>query len=424
MSAGGQEPDNFISTSSRDARAVEVLNEIFVDAANQGASDVHFEDFDGGMRIRFRLNGSLHEHITVDRSTSLDMEAKIRMRAKLSLTERRGGLDGRLFLRIEDRTVDVRVSILPIQTGQSIVCRLLDQANATRKLEDIHMFPSVRVALEQQLANPDGLVLVTGPTGSGKTSTLYAVLNNLNNIDTKIITVEDPVEYRLELACQVGIQRGMTFGSALRSILRQDPDIILVGEIRDAETAKIALQAAMTGHLVMSTLHANSAPTTLTRMVDLGVDPYTLGAALRCVIAQRLVRKLCSCATPVEVDETTQAWLTKHSIDWEGKQYFGPVGCPECHGSGYKGRLPVMEMIVSSKEVRAAVDKNDRHAILAAARMQPQFETLGESAVRMCSEGLTSLMEAQRIASDDLAEDPVAAVQELSVDEPLAGEPL
>lgn len=398
------EPDRFISSSKIDARSVEALNGIFDAAARAGASDIHFEDADHNTLVRFRVNGILHEHAVLDRSTALEMDAKIRMKSKMSIQERRSALDGRLFLRVDDRIVDVRVSILPTRCGQSTVCRLLDQSNANRRLNDIYLTPQCREALDDILAMPDGLMLVTGPTGSGKTSTLYAVLNELNNIETKIITVEDPVEYRLELVNQVEIQPGLSFAQALRSILRQDPDICMIGEVRDSETAKIAVQAAMTGHLVLSTLHANDAPTTLTRMVDLGADPFTLGAGLRCAIAQRLVRKLCEhCRTEYIPDASDLKWFKQMGIPAGGYKTFyaaGECGCDACGGTGFKGRLPVMEMILGDKAVRLAIDENDRQGIIAAARKQKQFETLAEAGTRLCAEGLTTLAEAQRISAE------------------------
>jgi type II secretory ATPase GspE/PulE/Tfp pilus assembly ATPase PilB-like protein len=395
-----REPGQFISTGARDEEAVELLNRIFVQAARRGASDVHFEDGDEGCLVRLRLNGRLEELTRIESRVAASMEAKIRMKAKMPLSERRVPLDGRLFVGVDGRMVDVRVSVLPIRTGQSIVCRILDQANAARRLADIDMTAAVRRAIEAAIAEPDGLVLVTGPTGSGKTSTLYAMLNALNGVERKCVTVEDPVEYRLPLACQVNVGPGLGFAEALRAILRQDPDVILVGEVRDAETARIALSAAMTGHLVLSTLHANDAASTLTRLVDLGLDPFTLGTAVRAVIAQRLLRKLCTCAVREAPGEPERAWLDRHGLFEAPEGYRRPAGCPACGGSGQAGRVAVMEVIVADRPVRRAVDANDRRAIARAARDQPQYETLAQAGARLAAGGLTTLAEAMRAASE------------------------
>ncbi|RMD68841.1 MAG: type II/IV secretion system protein [Gammaproteobacteria bacterium] len=326
-----------------------------------------------------------------------DMEAKIRMKAKLPLSERRAPLDGRFHIEAEGRMVDMRLSIVPTRTGQSIVCRLLDQANAGRRLDEIDMTPAARKVMDDILAHPNGLFLVTGPTGSGKTTTLYAALNEVNTPERKVITVEDPVEYRLRRGCQINVDETNTFARALRAILRQDPDVILVGEIRDAETARIAVQAAMTGHLVLSTLHANDAATSITRLADLGVDPFTLGVALRAVSAQRLVRRLCTCAVPVPPGPDEALWLERFGI--QGDLFYVPAGCERC-GDGFAGRIPVIEMIAVDPPVRAAIDQGDVQAIRKAAMAQPQFETLAQAGARLAREGKTTLAEAIRITGE------------------------
>ncbi len=392
-----KEPGQFISTGTRDAEAVERLNTIFGEAVRMGASDVHIEDTDEGTFVRYRLNGRLVDVDLLPPHLVRDMEAKIRMKAKLPISERLAPLDGRFHVEVGGRMVDMRLSIVPTRTGQSIVCRLLDQANAGKRLDEIDMTPAARKVIDGILSRPDGLFLVTGPTGSGKTTTLYAALNEANTPERKVITVEDPVEYRLRRGCQINVDEKNTFPKALRAILRQDPDIILVGEIRDAETARIAVQAAMTGHLVFSTLHANDAATSMTRLADLGVDPFTLGVALRAVSAQRLVRRLCSCSVPVPPGPDEALWLERFGI--RGELFHAPTGCEKCK-DGFDGRIPVIEMIAVDSAVRAAIDRGDVQAIRQAAMAQPQFETLAQAGARLAREGKTALTEVIRITGE------------------------
>lgn len=402
-------PTRFIKAGRNEGEAVDLLNNLFDVAARMGASDVHIEDEDADTVIRLRIGGDLQEFKRIDKQTALICDAKIRAVCQMSLSDRMGAMDGRMFIEVDSRMVDVRVSVLPSRTGQSVVCRLLDQQNAARRLAEIAMTPSVRTALGGVLAEPDGLVLMTGPTGSGKTSTLYAMLNELNKPEAKIVTVEDPVEYRLTRAVQVNVNERLTFANALRAILRQDPDIILVGEIRDQETAKIAVEASMTGHLVLSTLHANDAPTTLTRLVDLGVDPFTLGAVLRCVIAQRLSKRLCPhCCTSYELTRGEMDWLRFYDPDHSGTGFWHSPGCEHCANTGINGRIPVMEMAVGDAAVRLAITKNSRSEIARAAQRQGQYETLVQAGMRLALEGQISLAEVRKLASgmDGITDSP------------------
>lgn len=393
-------PTRFIKAGRNEGEAVELLNQLFDAAARCGASDIHIEDEDADTAIRLRIGGDLQEYRRIDKQTALICDAKIRAVCQMSLQERMAAMDGRMFIEVDSRMVDVRVSVLPSRTGQSIVCRLLDQQNAARRLSGVEMTPSVCSALGGVLAEPDGLVLMTGPTGSGKTSTLYAMLNELNKPEAKIVTVEDPVEYRLTRAVQVNVNERLTFAKALRSILRQDPDIILVGEIRDPETARIAVEASMTGHLVLSTLHANDAPTTLTRLVDLGVDPFTLGAVLRCVIAQRLAKRLCQhCCTPYELSRSERDWLSLYDPDHSGTGFWHSPGCDQCNHTGIGGRIPVMEMAVGDAAVRLAITKNSRSEIVRAAQRQGQYETLVQAGMRLALDGQISLLEVRKLTS-------------------------
>jgi type II secretory ATPase GspE/PulE/Tfp pilus assembly ATPase PilB-like protein len=399
----GREPGKFISTGRGDGQAVDMLNRLFIDAANMGASDIHFESGDKGETvIRYRISGILQEIDRVPQQIGKDIDSKVRAKCRMSLSERMDSQDGRMFIEVDDRVIDVRVSLLPCRTGQSLVCRLLDQRNAARKIHDVQMTDEVRTAIMDILCEPDGLVLMTGPTGSGKTSTLYAMLNHLNEETVKIITVEDPVEYRLDRAIQVNVNEKLTFARALRSILRQDPDVILVGEIRDPETAKTAVEASLTGHLVLSTLHANDAATTLTRMVDLGVDPFTLGATLRGVISQRLIRRLCPhCRVEYRPVNGEREWLDFHAPKHAHLQFFhaNPDGCDYCDG-GFDGRMPVMEMVTGDAHVRHAVLTNDRQEITRAARKQKQYMSLMEAGMLAAVRGETTLLEVRRISAN------------------------
>ena len=400
----GREPTEFISTSGADGESVRYLNDLFRRAAREGVSDVHFEDFEGGCVIRFRVRGVLTEIDRVTVGTSRDFDNKIRMKCKLTLVERLAPLDAKFRFDVDGRFVDVRVSILPLGTGQSIVCRLLDQTASLMKLDDLKMPEDVRAAIRHIIAQPQGLFLVTGPTGSGKTTTLYGVLQQLNTPEVKIITIEDPIEFRLNGIVQAATNnQKLTFATGLKSMLRQDPDIILVGEIRDSETARLATQAALTGHIVLSTLHTNSAPITLTRMLDLDVDPNALAAAMGGFMAQRLVRTVCQhCRTPVELTDYARKQIETSGVpedlsrDAHTIYEHNPDGCEHCH-DGWSGRAPVFELILPTPEVRLAVEEGNLKALERSARLQKQYRTLGQHAMEMVLSGETTLIEAMAV---------------------------
>lgn len=392
-------PDLFIAVNSREENGVAWLNNMFRRAALVGASDVHFEDMEEDTRIRFRIGGVLQVVESIHRMRSVECVNKIRARANLPMSDLRSPLDGRfsLYFREDNLSIDVRVSLQPIIHGTSVVCRILDQRNTLRTIDDIDMSPEVRNWIDILLHEPHGLFLITGPTGSGKTSTLYALLNALHDDSRKITTIEDPVEYRVAGLCQTSIEGNLTFADALRSELRQDPDIILVGEIRDAETARIAVQASMTGHLVLSTLHANDAPATIGRMLDLGVDPNTLGAALRGVLAQRLVRKLKPGSGWAKPTESEAFWLQQHDINETDTDYGqAKLGDPD---EGYEGRVPVMELLVVDRTVRNVLPMRDVKLLRTAIKRQPQYETLAVSGARLARQGLTTISEVLTVSS-------------------------
>lgn len=345
------EPLKFISTGGNDRAAVEYLNNLFLRAAREGVSDVHFEDTGADCLIRFRNRGELSLIDVVSKTMSDQFNGKIRMKCRMSLVERMSSLDGKFSFEVDDRVIDLRVSLLPLGTGESIVCRLLDQSAHLMKLDDLKMPEDIRAAIRHIIAQPMGLFLVTGPTGSGKTTTLYGILQQLHTEQVKIITIEDPIEFRIQGIVQAATNRQLTFAKALKSMLRQDPDVILVGEIRDAETAGLATQAALTGHIVLSTLHANSATITLNRLLDLDVDPNALSAALAGFLAQRLVRTVCPhCRIPQPIDSYVSKQIHSCGMSPEEVSAIGtiythnPDGCSKCR-DGWSGRTPFLKSL-------------------------------------------------------------------------------
>lgn len=398
----GFDPNNdmFVYSGKHTEKPVDFLNSIFRQAVSRGVADIHFQQADRECRVRFREGGAMVE---VERF-SLDwmkvLDDKLRAKSQLSSTERRAALDGRISLTIDGVNIDVRIAISPaVNDGQLIVCRLLNQSNSNKRLADINMTPAQRESFMSLIGEPNGLFLITGPTGSGKTTTLYAMLNELNDDTRNIITVENPVEYRVKDFHQIPVDGdSLTFANALRAVLRQDPDVIMVGEIRDHETASIAVQAAITGHLVLSTLHANSAASAITRMIDLGIDPMVLAAALRGVSAQRLCRRIAPNAHfhLEPPNESEKIWLNAYNIKRTNPIY------PRLENevTGYKGGgvEPIMEIIMADRRVKKVLHLGDS-AIYAAASRQPQFETLGQAAERLALAGYTTLSEAARLSS-------------------------
>lgn len=395
--------DEFISTDRGDTEVVFFLNHLFPLAIREGASDIHFVHHMRGFRVRFRINGKLEDRYYLNSEAARDVDLKIRSRCMMATSERAEALDGSFFMLIEDRRVDVRVSILPNALGQSIVCRLLDSANAGRTLDSIWMSDAVRQTLLTALEYEEGLILTVGPTGSGKTSTLYACLNHLNHPGIHICTAEDPVEYSLPGANQVSVKvPERTFAKILRSFLRQDFDVGLVGEIRDPETANIALSAANTGHLMLSTLHTKSTLATVTRLADLGVKHYEMADTVRLIVAQRLLKKLCPrCSVPHTMSESEQTALEKeegaHLVDMRQQFYVAhPEGCEECD-HGYTGRIPVMEMLAGTREMKAAIESGNRAAMVEAAYAQPQYQPLIVAGLAMSATGLVDFHAALKI---------------------------
>ena len=403
------ELDKFINTDRGDEEVVKFLNWVFPYAAHVKASDIHLANTERGCAVRLRGQGTeLQQEFLLSRDAGMEIDRKIRARCRLNINDREKPLDGSFFFQAEvggqaPRLIDVRVSIMPTKMGQSIVLRILDSSNAGKQLNDILMTDSMREVLLRLLESPEGMLLVCGPTGSGKTTTLYACLNHLNLPSRHIVTAEDPVEYRLPGANQVEVNFHRPFPRVLRSFLRQDPDIILVGEIRDDETASVAVNAANTGHLLLSTLHANSAAVAITRLVGLGVERYTMAEALRGFFSQRLARRLCTCALPYTPTEEELRRVVEHEfpIEHMGTSRFHVVnhdGCELCQGGstgrGYAGRVPVFEFAENTPDVARAIITNDPELMASALSAQPQYETLTQAALGLSANGRLDFHEA------------------------------
>ena len=387
---------------SEEAPVLKLLRSMFRDAVQVKASDIHIEPDERLLRIRQRVDGVLQEHTIEGRRVAGALVTRLKLMSGLDISEKRLPQDGRFSIRVNETTLDVRVSTLPVQHGESIVMRLLDQSANLMSLKKLGMSKSILERFRRIIERPAGMVLVTGPTGSGKTTTLYSALNHINQPATKIITVEDPVEYRLERVNQVQIHPriGLDFGRVLRTALRQDPDIILVGEMRDRETVDIGLRAAMTGHLVFSTLHTVSAVATANRLFDMGAPGYLIAAALQSIIAQRLVRRVCeSCAQPANPTAGQLAWLNSASIvdDPSAVQFVKGKGCNYCHLSGYRGRIGVYELLELDAPLTDALRREDLNDFTALAHKKDSYVPLVQCALDYAVEGVTSIDEVIRV---------------------------
>jgi MSHA biogenesis protein MshE len=393
-----------VQPGSEDAPVVRLINTLFTKAVRSGASDIHVEPDEENLRIRFRLDGILQERMKAERRVASAVVSRLKLMGGLDIAERRLPQDGRFHLTVEGHRIDVRLSTMPTSHGEAAVMRLLDQSAGLIGLDQLGMDPDIRAHFDRLIQTPHGIVLVTGPTGSGKTTTLYAALKEINQVDKKIVTVEDPVEYQLPLINQVQVrpQIELDFARVLRSVLRHDPDIIMVGEIRDQETGSIAIRAALTGHLVLSTLHTNDAASTATRLIDMGLEPYLVASSLRGVVAQRLVRRICtSCKVP---DRPSPAVLRGLRLDEEEvaeATFYRGEGCAECNNTGYRGRVGLYELMEVDPEVRDAIASNDRKALDGALARQEAHKTLRESGIDKAKAGLTSLDEVLRVTAED-----------------------
>jgi MSHA biogenesis protein MshE len=378
-----------------DAPVVKLLQSVFEDAVQVNASDIHIEPDERELRIRFRLDGVLRVQTVADRRIGPALVSRVKLMAGLDISEKRLPQDGRCNIRIRDRSIDARISTMPTQYGESVVMRLLNPLSGVLSLEQLGMPKPMLDRFHAMLASPNGLVLVTGPTGSGKTTTLYAALQELNRPESKILTVEDPVEYRLNGINQVQVNAkiDLTFARVLRSMLRQDPDIILVGEMRDQETAEIGLRAAMTGHLVLSTLHTNDAVTSAMRLVDMGVEPYMVAASLRGIVSQRLVRRICeSCGESHELSPAQLAVVRAEMGERAaGLKFRRGAGCSHCNGTGYQGRIGIFEFLEMDAGLVEALHGRDPLKFAQTARQQASFVPLRRAAILLAAQGLTTI---------------------------------
>ena len=392
-----------LNPGAEDAPVVKLLQTVFEEAMRLRASDIHFEPQEKSLRIRFRIDGVLHIQTEADAKISSAVALRLKLMSGLDISEKRLPQDGRFNIKVRGNPVDVRISTLPTQYGESVVMRLLNQNTGLLELDKIGMPPRVLERFRHALKRPSGMVLVTGPTGSGKTTTLYAALNELNSPEKKVITVEDPVEYRLGGLNQVQVHEkiDLSFSRVLRTVLRQDPDIVLIGEMRDQETAEIGMRAAMTGHLVLSTLHTNDAISTPIRLLDMGVPRFMVALSVHMVVAQRLVRVICgNCREPYTPTPNEHEWLRFELGDQANSHaYHHGRGCAHCANTGYQGRTGVYEFLEMSDAVVEAINHEDPGEFMRVARQQMAGETLRRDAVRLVVAGRTTIAEAMRISN-------------------------
>ncbi len=390
------------NTDSSEAPVVRLLQSIFEDAVQVKASDIHIEPEEAQLRIRMRIDGDLQEQVMKERRIASALVSRLKIMSGLDISEKRIPQDGRFNIRVKNKSIDVRLSTMPVQFGESVVMRLLDQSGGLLDLDSLGMPQDIQERFKYLIQRPHGMVLVTGPTGSGKTTTLYAALNILNTKEKKIITAEDPIEYRLPRINQVQVNPkvGLEFSTVLRAALRQDPDVILVGEMRDHETAEIGLRAAMTGHMVLSTLHTNDAVSTAMRLLDMGVDNYLVASSLRAVMAQRLVKRLCDhCQEDCEIEEQERTWLMALDKDSLVARYKKGRGCHHCNNTGYNGRIGIYELLEMDSTMIAAMRNNSMDDFAGAANAHPRFRPLALCALDYARQGVTSLEEVFRVSA-------------------------
>jgi len=373
---------------------VKLVNTLISDAVERRASDVHIEPYENDVRVRYRIDGILHEIFRKPKKFAAPMVARIKIMAKMKLEEKRKPQDGRIRVRMGDRMVDLRVATVPTVFGEKVAIRILDRTQIPLRLDALGFEPESLEIFRKAIRNPNGIILVTGPTGCGKTTTLYAALTELNSIEVNISTVEDPVEFTLMGINQVQVKEevGMTFASGLRAFLRQDPDIIMVGEIRDFETAEIAIRASLTGHLVLSTVHTNTAAATVTRLINMEIEPFLIASTLLVVSSQRLVRKICeSCKVPYQPEKAILYELSPNPEEvFKGVTFYKGSGCKKCHGTGYKGRIGLFEVLPVTKRIRELILEKAPTHIIEKAAIEEGMLTLRESGIRKIKAGVTT----------------------------------
>jgi type IV pilus assembly protein PilB len=382
-----------------------LLNLVLLQAIRDKASDIHFEPFEDEYKMRYRIDGVLYEMVPPPKYIAAALSSRIKVMADLDIAERRLPQDGRISLTVQSNPIDLRVSVLPTMFGESVVLRVLDRSQASFDLAALGLGKEDHDLVRMLIRKPNGIIIVTGPTGCGKTTTLYSALNELNDIETKIITTEDPVEYDVDGLVQVQMKPdiGLTFARCLRSILRQDPDIILVGEIRDLETAQIAAQASLTGHVVFTTLHTNDAPSSVARLLDMGIEPFLITATVEGIVAQRLVRKICAnCKTQFEPSEAQLMELQLLPDDVRGKKFHYGRGCSKCNGTGYRGRIGIFEIMVFNDEIRDLIMQQASTNVLRAAGQKAGMRLLRDNGLAAIYDGITTIDE---IVKETMMED-------------------
>jgi len=390
-------------TESEEAPIIALVNLVILRAVKEKASDIHIEPFgEDTLKVRYRIDGILHDVMSLPRNLQSPVISRIKIMSDLDIAERRLPQDGRIQVNVGGRNINIRVSILPAVTGESAVLRILDPSSILLDLDSLGFSPDILPDFLSLIKKPNGIILVTGPTGSGKSTTLYTTLNLLNSTEKKIMTIEDPVEYRLKGITQVQAKPkiGLTFAAGLRSFLRQDPDIMLVGEIRDKETAEIAVQAALTGHIVLSTLHTNDAPSSVIRLIDMGIEPFLISSSVIGVIAQRLVRRICSkCKKKIEITPDIEKILNEYEINGNEITLYKGEGCSYCKNTGYKGRIAIFELMLITENIRDLISKNVTTGKLREAAIKEGMCQLREDGIKKVCEGLTTIDEVLRVAS-------------------------
>ncbi|MEM7673593.1 MAG: GspE/PulE family protein [Verrucomicrobiota bacterium] len=395
-SSEGDLSDTELTAMANDTPIIRFVALVLQQAIRDKASDIHFEPFEDEFRIRYRIDGALYEMAPPPRHLSVPVISRVKVLSNMNIAERRIPQDGRIKMTIAGRPVDLRVSTLPTQFGESVVLRVLDKSVVNLDLDNLSMPEDILTNIRKTVDRPNGIFIVTGPTGSGKTTTLYSALREVNKVETKILTAEDPIEYEIEGIMQVAVNHnvGLTFASALRSFLRQDPDKIMVGEIRDLETAQIAVQASLTGHVVLSTLHTNDAPGAVTRLVDMGLEPFLISASLEAVLAQRLVRRICrTCRTAYEPSADLIEMLQVDPLDIADKDFYFGAGCPECNRTGYRGRIGLFEMIMVTDHFRELITERAPTLVMRQKAIEQGMRTLRDDGLRAIFDGHTTIEE-------------------------------
>lgn len=393
---------------AQEAPIVKLVNHIIFQAVKEDASDIHIEAFEKELRVRYRIDGVMYQKVLPPKRYQGAIVSRIKIMSNLNIAEKRLPQDGRIQIKVGDKAIDIRVSILPCNYGERVVMRLLDKTKGAVDLESLDLSERDYKIISKNIERPNGIILISGPTGSGKTTTLYSILSRLNQSDINIITVEDPVEYTVNGVNQVQVKEsiGLTFAGALRSILRQDPDVILIGEIRDKETAQIATQAALTGHLVLSTIHTNSSPATITRLIDMGVEPFLIASSVICVASQRLVRKLCDkCKQKYQPDADIIKRLGITQQEANNIDFYKPIGCADCFNTGYKGRLAIFEVMEVDDEIAHLIVESVDANVIKNKALEKGMTVLGTDGLRRIKLGQTSIEEVLNVAYVEESED-------------------